>query len=202
MLHGGPGLSHDYLLPLADLSHSGTPVIFYDQIGNARSTHLPHKPAAFFTFALFAAELRNLLRQLAVDGAYDLLGHSWGGVLAAEFIVRVQPQGLRHLVLANSLAAYALWKTSVARLLEPFPEEVKAGMMAGPARPEKYTPALLAFYSVHGCTVKPIPEEYMFSMNQNHKPDADRTVTRSGYVPCCVSPAVSFVRLIPDGVES
>jgi hypothetical protein len=31
-LHGGPGMPHDYLEPLADLT-AGRPVIFYDQLG-------------------------------------------------------------------------------------------------------------------------------------------------------------------------
>ena len=35
-LHGGPGMPHDYLEPLADLAAS-RPVIFYDQLGCGRS---------------------------------------------------------------------------------------------------------------------------------------------------------------------
>jgi len=35
-LHGGPGMPHDYLEPLADLA-SSRPVIFYDQLGCGRS---------------------------------------------------------------------------------------------------------------------------------------------------------------------
>ncbi|KAJ3908853.1 hypothetical protein F5879DRAFT_935982 [Lentinula edodes] len=39
-LHGGPGLSHDYMNPHIDLAiNSSIPVIFYDQIGSARSSH-------------------------------------------------------------------------------------------------------------------------------------------------------------------
>jgi L-proline amide hydrolase len=29
-LHGGPGVPHDYLESLADLSENGRPVVFYD----------------------------------------------------------------------------------------------------------------------------------------------------------------------------
>ena len=65
-LHGGPGLSHDYLLPLSDLADAGIPVIFYDQIGNARSTHLKSKPREFWTIDLFLDELENLLRHFNV----------------------------------------------------------------------------------------------------------------------------------------
>ncbi|OAA60601.1 Peptidase S33, tricorn interacting factor 1 [Niveomyces insectorum RCEF 264] len=60
VLHGGPGACHEYLLPLQDLS---VPIVFYDQIGNGQSTHLPDKKGdeAFWTVALFCAELDNLL---------------------------------------------------------------------------------------------------------------------------------------------
>ena len=36
-LHGGPGMSHDYLTPLADLAGHGISVLFYDQFGCGRS---------------------------------------------------------------------------------------------------------------------------------------------------------------------
>ena len=40
LLHGGPGGTHDYLTPLAELASDGFPVVFYDQLGNGNSTHL------------------------------------------------------------------------------------------------------------------------------------------------------------------
>ena len=47
-LHGGPGITHNYLLSLTDLlSTHGIPVVLYDQIGNACSTHLPDEPEDF-----------------------------------------------------------------------------------------------------------------------------------------------------------
>ena len=39
VVHGGPGISHDYLVPHSDLNvDASIPIILYDQIGNARST--------------------------------------------------------------------------------------------------------------------------------------------------------------------
>lgn len=44
LLHGGPGASLEMLEPLVDLHKQyGIPVIFYDQIGNGRSTLLRKK---------------------------------------------------------------------------------------------------------------------------------------------------------------
>jgi pimeloyl-ACP methyl ester carboxylesterase len=81
VLHGGPGISHEYMLPHLDLFASyGIPVITYDQIGIGRSTRLPEKPDSFWTVDLFIAELENLLIHFGITESFDLLGHSWGGM--------------------------------------------------------------------------------------------------------------------------
>lgn len=77
VLHGGPGLSHHYMLPHATLATShNIPVIFYDQIGIGESTHLSDKPKEFWTIDLFLDELDNLLKHFGIQGNFDLLGHS------------------------------------------------------------------------------------------------------------------------------
>jgi len=54
ILHGGPGACHEYLLQLTDIA-SSRPIIFYDQIGNGRSTHSPEKAGdeSFWSVSLF-----------------------------------------------------------------------------------------------------------------------------------------------------
>jgi pimeloyl-ACP methyl ester carboxylesterase len=76
VLHGGPGLTHDYLIPIADLAAAGRPVILYDQIGNGRSSKASDKTNTFWTVDLMVAELANLLRHLGIADDFDLLGHS------------------------------------------------------------------------------------------------------------------------------
>jgi L-proline amide hydrolase len=128
VLHGGPGISHDYLIPLADLSLRSptTAVIFYDQLGSGQSTHLRSKDTSFWTIDLFIAELENLLAFFGVTDRFNILGHSWGGALASEFIVRRQPRGLLCLVLANTLASSKLRNESLVRLRTGLPEDVQA----------------------------------------------------------------------------
>lgn len=49
VLHGGPGIAHDYMTPLGDLSlQSSTAVILYDQIGCA-SANRPTLFSAVFS---------------------------------------------------------------------------------------------------------------------------------------------------------
>jgi pimeloyl-ACP methyl ester carboxylesterase len=103
VLHGGPGATHDYLLPLAELSNQGRAVVLYDQLGNGNSTHFPERGADFWTVDLFVRELANLLDQLGIADRYHVLGQSWGGFLAQEHAL-TQPAGLRSLVLSNTAA--------------------------------------------------------------------------------------------------
>ncbi|KZT02854.1 proline iminopeptidase [Laetiporus sulphureus 93-53] len=160
-LHGGPGLAHDYLLPLSDLTAiASIPVIFYDQIGGGRSTHLPNKPKSFWTVDLFIDELLNVITYFGIQDSFGILGHSWGGMLGAEFDVRRRSEGLRHLILTNSLASHALWVQSIIELLEPFPQEVKDAMAAGWDDLKRLAPAMRQFHAKHGCTVKPMPKEF------------------------------------------
>jgi len=55
-------------------------------------------------------ELNNLLNSLYLcDGpGYHILGHSWGGIIAATFAA-TQPRGLQRLVLASGIASSQTW---------------------------------------------------------------------------------------------
>jgi len=90
VLHGGPGVVHDYMVSLADLwAKNQIPVIFYDQIGGGMSTHLPEKKGdvEFWSIQLFIAELSNLLKHFNIKNGFNLIGNSWGAMLTAEFAV-------------------------------------------------------------------------------------------------------------------
>ena len=154
VLHGGPGLSHDYTIPLADLSTT-RPVIFYDQIGIARSSNLTDKPQSFFTVDLYLSELKNVIAFFNLKN-YDILGHSWGGMLAAEYAV-LQPAGLRNLVLTDSPTSMSLWIQSQSSLLSTFPQDVQQGVLVGFSDPPVYRAALGEFFGKYGCNVKPWP---------------------------------------------
>jgi pimeloyl-ACP methyl ester carboxylesterase len=109
VLHGGPGTGHEYLLPFGRLwQQFGIPVVLYDQIGCAASTHLPQTTGdeSFGQESLFLAELDNLLDFLQLrDGpGYRILDHSWGGRIAVTFAT-TQPRGLQRLVIASGITS-------------------------------------------------------------------------------------------------
>ncbi|GAM91091.1 hypothetical protein ANO11243_091380 [Dothideomycetidae sp. 11243] len=126
-LHGGPGLVHDYLMPLAELHAThGVPIVFYDQLGNGRSTHLREKygDTAFWHESLFRAQLENLIEQLDLNSTgYDIIGHSWGGMLGSSFAT-YRPKGLRKLIISNSPAAMSEWIRSEIACCKALPQDV------------------------------------------------------------------------------
>jgi len=161
VLHGGPGMLHDYLLPLSALAGTGRAVVHYDQIGCGRSTHLPDRGPDFWQVPLFVDELDNLLAHVGIAGGYHLLGQSWGGMLGAEHAVR-RPAGLRSLVLADSPASMPLWLQEASRLRALLPPAVQATLLvheaAGTTDTAEYQAAVRVFYDRHLCRVAWPPE--------------------------------------------
>lgn len=176
-IHGGPGFSHDYILPISDIvvRDPSTTVIFYDLLGGARSTHLPHKPETFWTFELFIAELDNLVRHFGLqDKPFDLLGHCFGGALAMEYIVKHQPKALRRLVLVTSCADSPSQHTERKRLIGELPSGPREILLESMAkhvqegapflREEKV--AWRLFSDINCCNVQPLPAELQYSAEQ------------------------------------
>ena len=161
-LHGGPGATHDYLLSMTDLAREGRAVVFYDQIGNGNSTHLPDRGADFWTVELFVRELANLLEHLGIADRYHVLGQSWGGFLAQEHAL-TQPQGLRSLVLSNTAASFPAFVEAANRWRAELPAEVEATLRrheeSGTTDDPEYMEACQVFYRRHVCRLPEWPAE-------------------------------------------
>jgi L-proline amide hydrolase len=166
VLHGGPGATHDYLLALTDLARDGRPVVFYDQLGCGKSTHLPERGADFWTVELFVRQLAALIEHLGIGSGYHVLGQSWGGFLAQEHAF-TQPDGLRSLVLSNTAASFPDFVAEANRLRAGLPHEVEATLRrheaAGTTGDPEYARACEVFYARHVCRLDPWPEEVVRS---------------------------------------
>lgn len=78
VLHGGPGASHDYLLPqMLELARERE-CFFYDQRGGGRSKSEDRAPV---TWRSHVDDLARVATEL-VPGPLTLVGYSWGGLLA------------------------------------------------------------------------------------------------------------------------
>lgn len=82
LMHGGLGLSHDYLRPYFDELAETHTVIYYDHFGNGRS----QKPADYteMTFDRMMSDAAALMTALDHE-TFTLIGHSYGGFIAQEF---------------------------------------------------------------------------------------------------------------------
>jgi len=101
VIHGGPGWDHSYLLePLVELAESHR-LVFADLRGCGRSTSElsddDYNPDAA------TADLVNLLDALGIESA-DVLGFSYGGLIAQRLVLAA-PQRVRRLIVASSSIA-------------------------------------------------------------------------------------------------
>ncbi len=115
LLHGGPGATHEYFeccdsyLPAAGIEY-----YYYDQLGSFYSDQ-PDAPE-LWELPRFVEEVEQVRQALHLDRTnFYLLGHSWGGILAAEYALRSQAH-IKGLIISNmmmSIPAYNAYAESV-----------------------------------------------------------------------------------------
>lgn len=148
-LHGGPGGSgcrFEVLAPLAE----DRPVIFYDQLGSGRSER--PSDTTLWRLPRFVEELAAVRRALDLDEVH-LLGHSWGGALAAEYMVAATPTGVRSVIFSSPLISTPRWIADADSLRALLPDSIqrvlddneRAGTIDSPA----YQAATDSFYARH-----------------------------------------------------
>ncbi|ARC56672.1 L-amino acid amidase [Frondihabitans sp. 762G35] len=180
VLHGGPGMAHDYVKNLAALAdETGRTVVHYDQFGCGRSTHRPEAPASFWNADLFVEEFAALVEHLGF-AEYHVLGQSWGGMLGAEIAV-TRPVGLRSLAICNSPASMQLWVEGAAELRSALPAETQEALdrheSAGTTDDPEYLAATAVFYERHVCRITPTPQDFADSEAQmEHEPTVYHTM--------------------------
>lgn len=157
-LHGGPGATHHYLEPLQAMARTGRRVIFYDQLGCGQSDQ-PDDPS-MWTVELFIDEI-NVVRQTLGLERIHLLGQSWGGMLAMEYML-TKPAGVASLTVASSPASMIQWVQEANRLREALPPEVQQTLLKheaeGTTDDPAYQEAMLEFYYRHVCRIVPFPD--------------------------------------------
>ena len=148
-MHGGPGGTSCRFEVLAPLANE-RPVIFYDQLGSGRSEH--PTDTALWNFPRFVQEVDAVRRALKLDTLH-LLGHSWGGALAAEYMIATKPTGVKSVIFSSPLISTPRWIADADSLREQLPEAIqqvldeneKAGTLSSAA----YAAATDSFYARH-----------------------------------------------------
>ena len=110
VVHGGPGLDHNYLQPGLDALATRNTLIYYDQRGTGRSSAALDSSA--INIDAFIEDI-DALRQALGYERVTLLGHSWGAVVALEYASR-HPEALQSLILMNPVEPGARFRDQQA----------------------------------------------------------------------------------------
>jgi proline-specific peptidase len=157
LLHGGPGAGHDYLEPLEALAADRT-VVFYDQLGCGKSDQPDDR--SLWRMERFVAEVGTVRRALGLERMH-LLGQSWGGWLAIEYML-THPLGVVSLVLASTSASIPQFVAEASRLKAALPPSIYHTLQRYEAAADFHHPdyeaAALEFYKRHLCRLDPWPE--------------------------------------------
>jgi len=166
LLHGGPGAAHDYMLPLAERLSEHRPAIVYDQLGCGRADR--PDDTSLWTVDRSVTEVDQVRAALGLDRCH-LLGQSWGGWLAIDYMAR-GPAGVAGLVLASTSASIAQFVAGARRLIDALPEPHRTALQELGARGEydhpDYRAAEQEFYRHHLCRMNPWPEALVRSSDQ------------------------------------
>jgi len=158
-LHGGPGAGHNYLLPLGALA-ADRPVIFYDQLGCGKADSPGDE--SLYTIQRSVDEVDAVRHALGLKRIV-LYGHSWGSVLAIEYLCQGRGAGVERLVLGGALASVPQTVAGMQRLIAAMPDgagaRIHALEAAGKTDTAEYNALVQKFYELHVCRRLPWPPE-------------------------------------------
>ncbi len=117
ILHGGPGASHDYFLPYLLPLARGNKLIFLDERGSGHSQKL--EDPAGYTVENMVEDVEAVRAALAL-GKINLLGHSYGGVLAQAYALKYQ-RNLNRLLLCSTFHSTAKMNAVFQKQLAAMP---------------------------------------------------------------------------------
>lgn len=169
-LHGGPGMTHDYMLPIADLADHGYRVTFYDQLGCGKS-EVPENNSLFVP-ETYVEEVEVFRKKMRL-GRPHIIGSSWGGMLAIAYALKYQ-RNIRSMITVGGLHNVPMTASEMQRMKGELPKDVRDVLnryeSAGKYEDPEYVKAAMVFYKKHICRVDPWPKELTYSLEHVSKP--------------------------------
>ncbi len=122
LISGGPGISHDYFHPYFSALRDSYRIIYFDALGRGKSDR--GKDRSDYSLARDVEDVEGIRKALGL-GKINLLGHSYGGVVAQAYTLRF-PDSMRRLILVDTLFSAEMWQAnddnSNHELRNQFPE--------------------------------------------------------------------------------
>lgn len=165
VVSGGPGCACDYLRDAhRHYANEGFRVVAWDQLGTGESD-VPEDPS-LWNIPRFVAELEAVRRALGI-GSFHLLGHSWGGILALEYVLAF-PQHVKRFVMSNigpsvPLLNLGFKQCKMALGIETV-KMIALHECAGTVGHPEYQAAATLLSFRHLCRMHPLPEPVVRSL--------------------------------------
>jgi len=107
LIAGGPGSAH-YFEPFFSVLAASNRLIYLDAFGRGKSERA--KSAKEYTFERDVEDIEGLRKALGL-GKINLLGHSYGGMVAQGYALKY-PDSVKRLVLADTLFSAEMWQAN------------------------------------------------------------------------------------------
>ena len=133
VIHGGPGGSScAYPSTLTGIA-AERPVVIYDQLGSGYSDRIRSTDLETLAVLLrFVEEVSAIRDELGLDEVH-ILGHSWGGTVALEYLLAAAPTGVLSVTLVGPLIGTDRWLEDANDLVAELSEESQAAVAAAVA---------------------------------------------------------------------
>lgn len=165
LIHGGPGLTSNYLEPLAEISVD-RPVIFYDQLGCGKSDKPTNKK--LWTLERSVRELEALREALGIE-EFHLNGSSYGALVAMEYM-KNENKAVKSITFSGAVISITRWIEDTAKIYKTLPISLKNIYKkhedAGTTDAEEYQLAIMEFYKLYQSRRDPWSEDLMSSFVQ------------------------------------
>lgn len=137
LLHGGPGMTHEYLEAFDSyFPAAGIEYYYYDQLGSYYSDQ-PDEPS-LWELPRFVEEVEQVRQALHLDhDNFYLFGQSWGGMLAAEYALKYQ-QHLKGLIISNMMMSIPQYNDYARKVLMPAMDQKALAEIEGLEKAGKY----------------------------------------------------------------
>lgn len=122
VIHGGPGSNSCRNIPGYSLLADDRPVIFYDQLGSGNSER--PTDTTLWQLPRFVQEVVALRQALGLKQLH-ILGSSWGGAVAVEYLLTQQTQGIKSAIFSGPLISTRRWMQDAKMLIAQLPVAVQ-----------------------------------------------------------------------------
>jgi len=157
ILHGGPGLPHNYLYTLHKLYKDRT-IIFYDQLGCGLSDRPDN--ISLWNIERFVEEVKIVVDTLNLK-EFHLFGHSWGTMLALDYYLKY-PLGIKTLIMASPVFDINLWIKDWNIYRRMLPKQIQEILLKGDKeknyKSSEYEMAVFKFYRHNVCRMHHWPD--------------------------------------------